>query len=166
MDEDQSKLEKKIKTKYKKLIPYKVYIPDHSLRGSLLRLNMTDLCYKDEAGAIREIQSNTSYADMYYEIDLPSITSSDKILNKMVSSDYSYIINGLQMELFNYPKNSTENDLYFCVTMDIFSMTTKRLSNYNMYVCKYIDNDWFKTYDNKNKCWTDLKYRLLAWSKI
>jgi hypothetical protein len=164
MDEDQIKLEKKIKAKYKKLIPYKVYIPDHCVRNSVLILNMTDLCYKDESGAVREIQSNTSYADMYYEHDLPSITSSNKILNKMVSGDYSYIINGLQMELINLPRDINENNLYFCITQGNSWDVKKEFMSYNMFVFKY--DHGFREYNLYHKDWHITSKSVLAWSKI
>ena len=162
------KLKNKIKSKYKNLVPYKVYITNGALSSNgFLSFDYGDLYYKDEHGDVFSVDDNVNTADVFFD-NLPKITSKPKLLNMLESSDYIKLMNDMDMELIYLPTDKNKEDLYFCIVRDARNVSKNQFMNYKMYIFKY-DGSSFLEYDNYNGHWirsVRSVERVLAWVKI
>lgn len=148
--------------KYQRLSPYKVYIVDTDTSEEAIFMN--ELFYKNEIGEVRSVQTNNSILDEYDEFDLPTIPSTNKILKQLKSDDIIYFMTDGQMELLDYPKNSKESDLYFCI-ITIPSDKKHIMNNFEFLICKFYDNKFHK-YNEVEKKWENFNYISIYWSKL
>jgi hypothetical protein len=162
---ENDKLKKKIKSKYKNLIPYKVYITNGALSSNgMLSCDWGDLFYKNDVGDVFSIDENINITDMFYDYDLPKITSKDRILNKLISSDYIKLMDDMEMELIDLPSDKNKEDLYFCIVRDAHNAGKNKFMNYKMFIYKYDGS--FLEYDDYHEYWKQSTERILAWVRI
>ena len=163
MEED--KLKNKIKSKYKNLVPYKVYITDGALASNgVLSFDYGDLYYRNEHGDVFSVNGNINIADMFYDYDLPKITSKPKLLDKLTSVDYIELMSDMNMELIYLPMDKNKEDLYFCIVLDGRYVGKNKFMNYKMFIYKYDGS--FLEYDDYHEYWKQSSERVLAWVKI
>lgn len=162
---ENDKLKKKIKSKYKNLVPYKVYITNTALSSNgFLSCDWGDLFYKNDVGDVFSIDENINIADMFYDYDLPKIKSNNKILNKLTSSDYIKLMDDMDMELIYRPLDKNKEDLYFCIVYDGFNVGKKEFMKYKMLIYKYDGS--FLEYDDYHGNWMPSSEGILAWVRI